>query len=99
MVPNDSNSWSLLGIILKELNKFTDSEEAFKKALDLNPNEPNIYYNMALLYVSQNKIQETISNLEKCFQMDKNDQFKDIISSTNAFDAIKDTNDFKSLFQ
>ena len=52
--------------------KFDKAIEEFNKALKLNPNDPEIYYNLGLAYESKSKLDEARKMYEKAVEINPN---------------------------
>lgn len=46
--------------------------ESFEKSVELNPKNADYYFNLGNLYSSIGKLSETISNYNKCLEINKN---------------------------
>jgi|GEM_PF-1758051 len=64
---NDKNdqAWSFLGYNLKKLNRIEESKQAYKKALELNPEDYQAAVEYALLYFYEKKYDKAAAVLEK----------------------------------
>jgi Tfp pilus assembly protein PilF len=64
---NDKNdqAWSLLGYNLKKLDQIEESKQAYKKALDLNPDDYQAALEFALIYFYENDFDQAIRILKK----------------------------------
>jgi len=52
------HAYIMLGIIYSGFGEVEEAEEMFKKAISLNPNDPNGFFQLGLLYKNQGKIEE-----------------------------------------
>lgn len=56
--PTYGDAYSLRGLIYMRLNDFRFAEESFRKALSINPSEPNVIHNLGWLLCQQARYQE-----------------------------------------
>lgn len=62
---NAPNPYNTLGINLRKEGKYLQALEAYKQALNLDPNDENIHYNVAKSYYFANEIEKTRHSLEQ----------------------------------
>jgi tetratricopeptide (TPR) repeat protein len=62
--PKDAGVHNLLGRVYMADKKFAEAEDSFQKAMDLNPNWPQPYENMASLYIMQGQRTKAIERFE-----------------------------------
>jgi len=65
----DCRVFSNYGIFLNEIGKHNESESKFKKAISLNPEYANAYYNLADLFIGQRNLEKAESNLKKAIKL------------------------------
>jgi O-antigen ligase/Flp pilus assembly protein TadD len=53
-------------------NYLSDAEDTVKLAITISPNDPKLYYQLGLLEIKLNKLEDAISNLEKSVQVKPN---------------------------
>ncbi|MBA7563660.1 tetratricopeptide repeat protein [Candidatus Atribacteria bacterium 1244-E10-H5-B2] len=58
-----------LGNVYLKLEKYEPAEAAFKNALKIDPNLVNAHYRLSGIYLRQNKIEETLVELEKVVEL------------------------------
>ena len=58
--PNDFDSLHLLGIIAFQTNRYEASVDLIKKATEVNPNNPEVYKNLAIAYKSIGKLEDAV---------------------------------------
>ena len=58
------------GTLLYELNKREESIKDFTKAIKLNPNLADAYYNRALTYYSSGNFEKAIKDCNKSIELD-----------------------------
>jgi len=68
--PNYYPIYNQQGLIYQYKGNLKKAEAAFKKALDLEPNDPIVHYNLAQVYLSQGKLDEALETLQKGVQLD-----------------------------
>ena len=61
------NTWSFfyLGRILRSLERFSESEQAYQKALELSPDAVMTRYNLAILLTQLNRHDEAIAEIDQ----------------------------------
>ncbi len=62
---SDANVWNLLGFASRKLGKYDDSEKAYKRALEINPNHKGALEYMGELYLTLAKVKEAENLLNK----------------------------------
>ena len=65
----DYRVFSNYGIFLNEIGKHKESELELKKAISLNPEYPNAYYNLAVLYIGQGNFEKAELELKKAIKL------------------------------
>ena len=60
--PNNEMFWYVLGITYDKLGKKSDEEEAYKKALIINPKNYDVLFNLGALYFNQGLDRDIICN-------------------------------------
>ena len=58
-----------MGIALREQGKLDEAIEAYKKALSIQPNNANAYYNMGIALREQGKLDEAIEAYKKALSI------------------------------
>ena len=61
----DCRVFSNYGIFLNEIGKHKESESKLKKAISLNPEYANAYYNLAVLFIGQGDLENAELELKK----------------------------------
>ncbi|MGL1891031.1 MAG: tetratricopeptide repeat protein [Spirochaetaceae bacterium] len=61
------------GVELSKNGKLDEAISVFKNALDINPNDANINFNIALVYIKKDKFNEAIKYLDISVEKDPND--------------------------
>ena len=65
----DYRVFSNYGIFLNEIGKHKEAELELKKAISLNPEYPNAYYNLAVLYIGQGNLGKAELELKKTIKL------------------------------
>jgi len=65
----DHRVFSNYGIFLNEIGKHKEAELELKKAISLNPEYPNAYYNLAILYMGQGNLEKAELELKKAIKL------------------------------
>ena len=64
----DYRVFSNYGIFLNEIGKHKESESKLKKAISLNPEYANAYYNLAVLFIGQGDLEKAELELKKAIK-------------------------------
>ena len=65
----DHRVFSNYGIFLNEIGKHKESESKLKKAISLNPEYANAYYNLAVLFIGQGNLEKAELELKKAIKL------------------------------
>ena len=65
----DHRVFSNYGIFLNEIGKHKESESKLKKAISLNPEYANAYYNLAVLFIGQGNFEKAELELKKAIKL------------------------------
>ena len=68
--PKAWDVWFNLGLTELKLNKNIEAEAAIKKAININPKQPESYFNLGILLYTQGNIEEAGNQWEKTLQLD-----------------------------
>ena len=68
--PSDPDFYTNLGIALRKLGKYADAEQAYKKAIKLNPKDWVPWSDLANVYLKQDKLKETVATFEEVLKRD-----------------------------
>ena len=71
---NDFRIWYSIGFIQYELEKFDDAIAAFKKSVEIDPNQPDARYNLALSLMRRNAWEEAMAQAEEAKKLNKEDK-------------------------
>jgi cytochrome c-type biogenesis protein CcmH/NrfG len=61
--PKDAQSWAMLGHAYFDLNRYDEAIDAYRKHLEINPDNPNVWTDMGIMYRRKKMPQDAI----KCF--------------------------------
>lgn len=74
LIPEDANAHYLLGNIYYDKRQYGQAIENWEKALELNPEFPTVWRNLALAYFNKkNDADKAVRYMEKAFELDKTD--------------------------
>lgn len=71
-MPDDDWAWGELGRAYTLLNRHEDSERAYKRAIELKPNDPYPHYGLALEYIGTSRLNEARASLQQALALDPN---------------------------
>ena len=74
LLSNDYKYYSLLGVALMELGKYSEAEENFKKSLKINPLSSETHNNLGVLYKRLLRQDEAKKSFEKSLSIDSNNK-------------------------
>jgi tetratricopeptide (TPR) repeat protein/MFS family permease len=83
--PTHPQNWNVLGVNLNATGDFVASIDAFKKALDLNPDNPVYYDNLAAALERDERYGEAIEVLKKYIQLMKNNNQNEAVSQLQKY--------------
>ncbi len=93
--PDHQVGWEKMGNALRDLLRFEEAIESYEKAIELNPNDPSPYYNMAATYARQKKRDKMLETLTLAIKNDG--EFKDEALNDPAFREYWNDPAFKDL--
>src|SRR4029434_2356395 len=70
--PKFSSAFNLLGYAYRQNEEYANSENAFKKYIELIPNDPNPYDSYAELLLKMGKFDDSITQYRKALSIDPN---------------------------
>jgi tetratricopeptide (TPR) repeat protein len=70
--PSYSGAWNILGYAYRQSGDNANAEQAFKKYIELIPDDPNPYDSLAELYLKMGRFDESIAQYQKALQIDPN---------------------------
>ena len=72
LAPTFSSAWNLLGYAYRQNVDYANAETAFKKYIELIPNDPNPYDSYAELLLKMGKFDDSITQYRKALSIDQN---------------------------
>src|SRR5215217_7863681 len=72
IAPDYSTAFNILGYAYRQNEAYTDAENAFKKYIELIPNDPNPYDSYAELLLKMGRFDEAITQYNKALAIDSN---------------------------
>lgn len=70
--PNHPDVWQLLGSAERHCGNLPQSQKAFEKSLQINPNQPQVLNNYGNLLASENKLYDALSKYQRALQLAPN---------------------------
>ena len=70
---DDSGIYYNLGIVYEKLKEFDKAVDAYKKAIELSPDEVDSYYNLGLVYIAKKMYEEAVDCFETVLEHDSDD--------------------------
>ena len=70
--PDYSTAFNILGYAYRQNEAYSDAENAFKKYIELIPNDPNPYDSYAELLLKMGRFDEAITQYNKALAIDPN---------------------------
>jgi len=67
--PEEIILFNLLGVSFEKKGYLKKAADAYKKALEINPNIPEMNFNLGAILFSENKVEEAIQFYEKSIQL------------------------------
>ena len=72
IAPKYSPAYNILGYALRQKENYAEAEQAFKKYIELIPNDPNPYDSLAELFLKMGKFDDAITQYRKALAIDPN---------------------------
>lgn len=72
LAPRYSPAYNILGYALRQKENYAEAEQAFKKYIELIPNDPNPYDSLAELFLKMGKFDDAIIQYRKALAIDSN---------------------------
>ncbi|HEV8427323.1 MAG TPA: tetratricopeptide repeat protein [Pyrinomonadaceae bacterium] len=72
LAPDYSTAFNILGYAYRQNENYSDAENAFKKYIELIPNDPNPYDSYAELLLKMGRFDEAITQYNKALSVDQN---------------------------
>lgn len=70
VAPGDSNIWNTLGLAHSDRDDNRKAEEAYKKAIELDPLDPLPHANLAILYLDEMRMEEAKREIDLAMEVD-----------------------------
>ena len=70
--PREFILFNLLGVSLESKGKLLEASTAYQKALKINPNIPELQFNLGAMLYAQNKFEEAIQHYQKAIKLNAN---------------------------
>ncbi len=70
VAPGSTTTWNAIGNVQSARGDTQSAEEAFKKAIALDPQDPVAYANLAILYLDQSRVEEAKAAIDQAFAAD-----------------------------
>jgi tetratricopeptide (TPR) repeat protein len=70
IAPGNSENWNALGLALEAKDATLEAEEALKRAIAVDPNDPVPLANYAILLLDQSRLDEAIGYIDKALALD-----------------------------
>ena len=70
---DDSGIFYNLGITYEKLKDLNKAEDAYKKAIELAPDEVDAFYNLGLVYIDKKRYEDAVECFEHVLAKDNND--------------------------
>lgn len=70
IAPGSTTIWNALGNIQSARGANREAEEALKRSIELDPNDPVGYANLALLYLDQDRVDEAKPLIDRALELD-----------------------------
>ncbi len=89
--PNQDHIPLLYGIYFHRLGKLKEAEEQYNRAITINPDNPESHYNLGLLLVRLNRLQEAVQHAKKAYALNYPlDALKRRLTSAGVWDKTED---------
>jgi tetratricopeptide (TPR) repeat protein len=72
LTPDSAHVFNRLGITLRKMQRYDKAEDYFMRALELEKNDSNLYFNMGRLYLDLMDWGKTVTFAEKALSLDPN---------------------------
>ena len=87
-------AWYNRGIALGNLGRFEEAIASYDRAIKINSNSANAYYNKACCYGLQNNVELAIENLQRAINLDV--EYQDMAKTDKDFEQIRRDERFQS---
>lgn len=92
---NDYELYFHFGAALTQLGKYDEALKAYKCGIEFKPEDSEILYNIATIYSMLGNYEIAIENLRKAIELNNN--LKKAANENEAFDSIRNNDEFKNL--
>ena len=96
--PEDTTLQANLSSVYCNMGQYNKALPLISNILKKLPEDPLGYYYLAKYYNAQKNSEETIVNLEKCFQLDIDGYYSHLATNSDDFRSLKDLPKFQALF-
>jgi tetratricopeptide (TPR) repeat protein len=70
IAPGSTTIWNALGLVQNARGASREAEQALKRAIELDPEDPVSHVNLAVLYLDQDRVSEARAELDKALEVD-----------------------------
>jgi len=95
--PDDARAWNLGATILAALNETERAIEFMRTSVAIDPDDPQLLYNVACTYSVLGRTEEALTSLEQA--LDKGYGHKDWLLHDPDFDSLRETPRFKAIVE
>lgn len=67
MKPKSGLGWHLKGLAYQKKNDTTKAEECFRKAAELDPQEPSNYFSLGVLFYNEKAFDDALAMFQSCY--------------------------------
>lgn len=93
--PDNLSVWLALGWCHKRCGRLDLAIQALEEAMNVDPNQGIIYYNLACYWAMAKNVKLAVAYLTRAFDLDSN--YRDMVASERDFDPIRNHRDFQAL--
>ncbi|HTN76636.1 MAG TPA: tetratricopeptide repeat protein [Pirellulaceae bacterium] len=93
--PENVSVWLALGWCYKRSGRLDLAIQSLEDAMNVDPNQGIIYYNLACYWALAKNVKLTVAYLTRAFDLDAN--YRDLIANERDFDLIREHRDFQSV--
>jgi adenylate cyclase len=95
--PDDARAWNLGGVILATLNETEKAIEFMRTSVTIDPDDPQLLYNVACTYAVMGRTEDALTSLEHA--VDKGYGHKDWLLHDPDFESLRETPRFKAIVE
>jgi tetratricopeptide (TPR) repeat protein len=89
-------AWTHMGNVLREMLRYDEALESYKRALELAPNDAKIHYHMAMTFARMKRRDSMLAELSKAFE-NNGEELKDEALNDPSFKPYWEDPAFKNL--